>query len=1179
MASCDELFQRKLALDLEKQANDEELARVSGIQRSRIPSDDEFRKAQKIAEDPKTDAVNRADVERAVEIQKGNVREVEPRVNIAAGQPVNLKQLLRDYPEEVVVSYATRIKNLRTGGQAAMPEEFALKGYTNPKKRAQMLQSLSERGSVNGWLRTISDAGDRFNGLIDDVVVVRFAHDTAKDVYASGAEQAFQWVLKNPGKAVPADMKLKLFNQFKVAVMAQRHYDYVRGAWGRIGQSLQGKGFEGPLKDFVDVDVIRAVDEAQEMINESEVITSIEQAGQIKPEEVVKGTSFGNLLEAFDKAQTNPKAAEGQLALEIQNILITGASPEKYQSSQQLRYNKLKNFNLLTKDWQLFNERTNMLNLGSNGIMAFFGPYRQFLEDSMEFAETVGTSRSRATLEAWQANWNGVGASMLAIRDAGKEVFMDSFVRGKSMYADNVDTYGARYQTPEELVAELKDIQRGGVGGGRPMDWNQKLPQRIGSLANPERYGRFFHAATRLWMYEMTGKSFFLRPGLRTMGAVDNLAGYGAAVYKLRHDLEVKYRFSGIQKELMEEYGPQLSKEEIQKLTNDRIMEDFNKAFYSTQPTEAEIIAFRNESKIPAEFLDDQGIADMIAEQRVGENYSGMIPGNLTREASAFSEEMRFANKPGEKGSATRTIYEGLDKVRQVPWVESSMPYFRAPFLGTGFDLDMLAVFPMLKKVMFSDQMTPRQIRRNNATLIMAGHVFAMWGTLSASDLITSNGPAVVPGDPESAQRRQQWLLKMKQEGRRPNSIAGVSLPGGLPIINTVFLMEDIKENLMYAASSKFDQLDTVEAVLGVLMGHLSRSSAIGQVQTLMEVAYGNPYQQDRVGAFLGYMAQGRYLPSGPMRSLERASGSGQQNLYRDEEWDAEDFEALDGEGQAWMQTMERRLRNAAYNVTGLAGVAGGKYKDKDWLGSDIRKPWGMDFATYLKDRFDPVEHPEGKVYEELDRLQQLNRPKELADRRLRDVPMTDDMQKYWNDSYSSIKGRDDTDISMVDGVPKISLSVKVPIFDTTTPQGIRLKESETIVDQDDLPLTPLLNEVVKGNDVMTAYQRLFDHPLYKAMEANEATKFDRTSPSQEQSAAPSVQMVKAVKRYYAGLTTAKMLNMENPPAEVQQWREQQLLMNQTVQQQILQNAGKSELVEEAEARANAFSNVLDQAQ
>jgi hypothetical protein len=545
MASCDELFQRKLALDLDKQANDEELARVAQIQRSRIPSDDEFKKAQKIAQDPKVDAANRAAAEEAIEQQQGAARGVDPRVNIADGQPINYKQRLRDYPEEVVADYATLTRNLRQGGAAAMPEEFALKGYTNPKKRAQMLQSLSERGSVGGWLRTISSSGERFTGLIDDVVVVRFAHDTAKDVYASGAEEAFQWVLKNPGKAVPADMQLKLFNQFKVATMAQRHYDYVRGAWGRIGNALQGRGFEGPLKEFVDEDVIRAVDEAQEMVSSSEAIASIEQAGQIKPEEVIKGTSFGNILEAFDKAQTNPKAAEGQLALEIQNILITGASPEKYQSAKDLRYNRLRNYNLMTKDWQLFNERTNALNLGSNGIMALFGPYRQFLEDSMEFAETAGTSRSRATLEAWQANWNGVGASALAIRDAGKEVFMDSFVRGKSMYANNVDTYGVRYQAPEELVAEIKDFQRGGAPNGN-------IAQKIGSLANPERYGRYFHAATRLWMYEKTGSSYFLRPGLRTMGAVDNLAGYGAAVYKLRHDLEVKYRFEGIQKELRE---------------------------------------------------------------------------------------------------------------------------------------------------------------------------------------------------------------------------------------------------------------------------------------------------------------------------------------------------------------------------------------------------------------------------------------------------------------------------------------------------------------------------------------------------------------------------------------------------------------------------------------------------
>ena len=130
--------------------------------------------------------------------------------------------------------------------------------------------------------------------------------------------------------------------------MAQRHYDYVRGAWGRIGNALQGRGYEGPLKEFVDDDLIRAVDEADGMVRTSEAASSIEQAGQIKPDEVPRETSFGDVLAAIDQAQTNPKGAEEQLALAVQNILITGPSPEKFQSAKDIRYNRLKNYNLLT---------------------------------------------------------------------------------------------------------------------------------------------------------------------------------------------------------------------------------------------------------------------------------------------------------------------------------------------------------------------------------------------------------------------------------------------------------------------------------------------------------------------------------------------------------------------------------------------------------------------------------------------------------------------------------------------------------------------------------------------------------------------------------------------------------------------------------------------------------------
>ena len=112
-----------------------------------------------------------------------------------------------------------------------------------------------------------------------------------------------------------------------------------------------------------------------------------------------------------------------------------------------------------------------------------------------------------------------------------------------------------------------------------------------------------------------------------------------------------------------------------------------------------------------------------------------------------------------------------------------------------------------------------------------------------------------------------------------------------------------------------------------------------------------------------------------------------------------------------------------------MAGAFGGKYKDKDWLGTDIRKPWGMDLMTYLEHRFTPGEHPKDKVYAELDYLDLLDPPQELISKRLRDVPMTDDMQKFWNDTYGALKG---TTNPYLIGAPA-NFTVRVPVLDITT--------------------------------------------------------------------------------------------------------------------------------------------------
>ena len=1167
MASCDELFQRKLDLDLQKQANDEDLTNLNQIRASRIPSDDEFRKAQKAANDP---AANKADsdvvADDIAQQQASDKARPDPQVNIGEGQPINYRQQLRNNPEEVVAQYGELTRGLRRAGSEAMPKDFAMKGYENPKKRAGLLQALSERGSVSQWQRTLSRAGDRFQGIVDDVVTVRYMHDTAKETYAQGALDAQNWVISNPGKKMPAEMELKLFNQFKVALMGQRHYDYIRGAWGRIGNALQGRGFEGPLIDFVDDDVVRAADEAQAMIDNVDQAPPMVEAGKLKPDEVMADSSFGRVMTALDKLQTRPKEAAEQLALEVRNIQIMGVEPKMFDAAKGVAYNRMKSFNLLTKDWQLFNERTNSLNFGSNFSMALFGPNRQFYEDWQLFNEGVGTSLSDNAVQAWMANWKGVGQAALAIRDAGKEVFMDAFSEGKMMYAGNPDTYGLAQDNIDELIAELEDVARGGAKGKGPI-------RRGTSLINPERHGRYFHAMTRLWMYEKTGQSYWLRPGLRTMGAVDNVAGFYNAVYKVRHDIEMKYRMNGTQLQVSDDFKA-LSPEEQRIAVDNAKMEEFKEAFYNEQPTEAQRIAYRRETGIKAEFLDDQNLDDLIMENKVAEKYGALnLDSAYADSARQYSEEMRFANRPGAPGSQVRDIYDGFDKVRKSPLVEAAVPYFRAPFLGAGFDQELLGLTPLTKEVFFKDGMSPQQIRRNRATMAMSGQVWGTFGILSSAGLIIGNGPVVKPGDPESAKRRQQWLLELKQKGQRPNSIAGVQMPGGFPIINTLFLMQDIVDNIQYADVSRFDQMGLVDATLGVLMGHLSRSSAIGQVQTLMDVAYGNPYQQDRFGTFVGYMASGRYLPSGPMRSLERASNSTQQNLYRDEAWTEEDFLKLDSEGQATLQTMERRLRNAAYNISGLTGVFGGQYRDRAWYGEQIRLPWGYEVKRYLENRFDPVIQGDNKIVGELRRLDLLTRPEELVSRRLLDVPMTDDLQKLWNDTYGELIPPDNADPILTE---KINIKVSVPLLDVQLENGMKVTEKADLFEID---LALFLGQFTKGKTFIEAARDLYESEVYQKMEGVDVTAYGTDAPKGEKRRQPAYLMMRGLKRYYAKLTTAKLRNMENPPGFVQQWLEQATLMGTNLSEQYAGSAGASEAISEAEAKVKVLTEALGGAQ
>ena len=1194
MASCDELFQRKLALDLERQQNDAEIDRLRQVRASRTPdpTDEEYLKAQQIAEErmAANQQIAAEGIDQQIksdELRKADDKSVrpDPPVNIYEGQPVNFRQVLRNNPESIAdgQAYAAQMLSMMDAQSALKPDELTVGKYSNPKRRARDLAVLTNKSDANGWIRSVANATAGFRNIVDDATVVRYINDVAQSEYADAVGDVVDFVKANPGSAVDPEVKRKLFNHFKVAFQAQRHYNYMRGAWGRFGQVLQGRSLQDSLVEFTDPDVIGAVDEVADAIKGEGAMTVINEAGQLTPEAIGEAESFSGVLKALDKVQTDPAAAVKQLELEINNIRMLGADP-RMMSAKELANNRARNFNLLTKDSQLFNERSNALNFGSNKIMAIFGPWRSFFEDAGEFMETFGTRSTKPATQAWMANWESVKYAVSATRDAHKELFMDAFARGKAMYGNNVDTYGKRMRPVEELVQDYEDMLRGGFDRRFSAELNEKgnVPsagnrafRRGLSLINPERHSRWAQASMRLFFYEKTGKEFFLRPGLRMMGAVDNVMGFYSTAYRLRHDLEMKARMGGRQMNFADAEDPQRAMDEW-------IEGELQKAFYSAQPTEADIKAYRRETGLlTQELADDQEIADLILSERVSRkyqvpkgqqgpegpvSYSGMVPGANTRKASEFSEEMRFTSLPGEPGSAVRQGFNAINKVRNsFPWIESNVPYFTAPLSGAALTLELTGISPAIK--LAASTGTKAQRRRNKATLAMAGQIFGMWSALSLGGLVIGNGPS----DPKA---RQQWLAKLRAEGKKPNSIAGVQMQGGFPVIDNFFILQDLKEGVERANHSRFDQINWVEAVVGTFTGYLSRASALGQVQQLFEVVYGNPYQQSRVGNVAGFFAAGRGylagLPSGPMRALERSSNSSQSQLYRDEAFTEEDYEIF---GRDQMEIWERRLRDAAYNYTGLAGAFGGQYKDKDWLGTDIRLPWGMDFATYAKNRFFPAEHPEGdrKVYQHLYDLDMLDPPEELISRRLRGVPMTDDLQKLWNDTYGEMKGAIDPSILVQE-----NYTVKLPLYDVTDESGVRIEGSDNLFS---INMALFLGKHVEGKTPIEAMRSLINSPMYQAMEDAEetSTRIDQTPASKRKK--PAALMVNALKRYYAELTTAQMLNMEEPPEFVEQWRERVQLRNAFDAQGALDAAGQQQKVPPLEAELRVFTEALGQAQ
>lgn len=1188
MASCDELFQRKLQLDLERQRNDEQMGRLRNIQTSRVPEgelpdDAGFEKAQddvlaglndpenKAAAAEGAQAAERRKQDAAAGVPKDKRTKV-PEVNIGAGQPVNLEQLARDKPEEMVRDMATLIRSLSQVANRYIPgfRGSKLDSFTAKRETAQELLG----GSKGAWTRILSE-GSPLEPMLDQVLTMRFINDTASKAYLAHALDIRDWLAANPGKPLPDELKIKGFQNFKLSLMANRYMNQMRSSWGYLGHALQGQSYEGPLKrslDELDPEIVEAISKTQNDMDNIGVnnVETIQEAANMRPSDLSEEMSWSQIIVAADKNRDNPGGAMEQLLLEINNIILRGTEISQKYDPKQENYNRFRTANALAKNHQLFNIRTQFLNIGSNFNMALLGPARTFLEDVQIVQDRLrldrpkgrdpvisyGTELMEASRIAWQANWEGIGAAARAMRDGGKEVFLDAFKEGKLYYANNPETYGKYEQTEKQLVAELEALKRGGTRKGglaKGLSW-----------INPDRHRRFVHAASALWFYQKTGgKTFFLRPGFRSLGAFDNAAGYGFFNYKVRQQLEMDARMQGNQLNFQEGRTP----EEAQIAQDEWINNKFKESFYSMQPTEYQIQQFRREQGISPDLMDDQAIADRIVTERVGETYGAPVANNPYSQAAAdFSSEMRFTNKPTE--GLQKNINEAAQAIRRHPIGDFQLPYWQAPFNGSGLDVALLGPAAFLRMIDPRIQSNPAKVRRMKANFAMAGVVYGIWASLSANDSIIGSGPA----DPEA---NRQWRMELAAQGKKPNSILGIQLQGGFPIINTMFLLQDIGHNFMYAGANQFDQQKAVGAALGALMGHLERASALGQVQQLFDIAFGDQNTDGKIGSFAGYMAAGQAPGIGVVRSIERLSNSQQSNLYRDADWTPEDDELI---GRDLTEEYEASLRYWAYNFTGLAGVAGGAYKDKDWLGTPIRLPWGANFMDHWKNRFDPKLHPKDVVYPVLLRLKLLSAPQELIDKRLDGVPMSDDLQKEFNDTLGTIKGSTDPVAALQNSGVQTKWIARLPgQVKLRTPQGITVSQAG---DKQEFDMSQYLGKHTKGKTVLEAYHSLINDPVFQAIESEDSVVASRVNiPNQLRNKQAAVLMLNGIKEYYAHMTKTLFENQQNPSPAVALWQQRLAKLRDDATMDTMNSLGSSTGRATAEARVKAMSDALNKSE
>jgi hypothetical protein len=1096
---CDDLFQRRQALIKEGKDIDQKLERVGHLRlSSQFPSSEDPAK-RFVFTDRQTgqqietnfeemwDVVKRADSEG---MQRWAERALGSRQKPvgAEGQFQNLGQLVDRMGVEDATRMASLVQSLTGAWQEANPRDWNFVTAVNDKNVfAERLANAFDDAGIQLDKDTISQAITQnvapFLSILNRQAKLQVFADVTRSTLESKIGQLRQYI-ETTGLEPPVEAKRNFIDAAAKAIFANRSAALSRRVSGQLLEQLKKAPGMAPdmAKKFFDDDIAREAEQifgpnAQDLINEDSIV--------------------GKVVEA---AGRGVDGLEDLKQLEL-TMKVEGPDPTA-KLDKDFKDNWSRQARAYYKDSQLFNLDTQAVRSYLANKLTFLAEgYRAAFENGV-YLQPVGTSFLRSIMRV-DKTFQGICVALEAhfitsdtIRQGFGDSFREGYMNANTPFAGNVDTLGKTGTVPiEEQYATARQVLEAPFDenpGMWPINARDKMFVGAKLLGNHliEKAG---------------GPKLPITSSLQMMGAVDQRTGLRTFMTARANKLFLD--------SFNEE--PLLRKDwtwdDRRKWVDGKLQEQL----YQATPTDQNVRDARTQFDMGEE-LSDEEIKTWLAANKVG---SPVLA--TPDQAKAYDQSVYSRMQKRPEGFAGK-VDKNIGDLRDNPYVDAVIPYWRSGYAQGIWDFKQSRP-PIIQtaQVIFGKNPTQEQIAKTT------GSFYTFLGMLALFEGLDNDFGKLEGNGPIDPAARKSWLAA----GHKPNSLFGIPYNmGGLPILNTLFLYKDLKENFVTGEYSDYDKYNAWWGLAQVGVGALMRQTGFRQFQMLGDTLMSqDPKSWER---FLGFLANGQINPlSGGMRQAERWTGTTTNDLMPFRSVGPGDEYLADkiGHDDPLEQLRDRLREFASYGAPSVAYLMGQPLKEEDYMGRSLRRPDGV-----FKNEW-PTGFPglwENRVYGTLDRLALLQPPAALMDGRLDGVLMGPELEKEFNHYNGNAKGGLISEHHAMSKRVFWSAPASKTVF---TEAGERVEEKYTA----STDLGPLLDKLTNGKTLYQAINGLLQSKTWKEWEINPLTTTNpklNDRPRSEILLQPGPKAIKILHDYYERLATEKVEFSNSPYAE--EWRQ-----------------------------------------